>query len=396
MTGDGPAASVAALSAALGADPGRGDLWGELATALVAARRPREAWDAAARAVQLAPRSAASHRAIGTVAAALGDPRQAESAYRHALLLDPADQETRTALARLPAPTTAPTARPAAPAAGAAAVAGAAGVPGARVGGSRHAAAEDDEPSTGRHGAGGRRRAPEPDEAPAGGRRRAPEPDDAPAAGRRRASEPGDAPAGGRRRAAESDDAPVSGRRRAAESDDAPAGGRRRAREAAVMTAVGLPGWLAPNGGARPDPTATGWPVGPPRPAGNVPVGATRAADPARWRRELVAIVRAEWLVGLACFVGLAYARTAPYTAGLLAGLVVVAVAYGRVRWRAGLGPPSPAERIPTYAAGVAVAAAVVVVPAAMLGALTLARLAAVAAVTCATFAAVLLGRTGG
>jgi hypothetical protein len=373
MTRDGSAAAVAALSAALTADPARGDLWGELATALVAAGRAREAWDAAARAVQLAPRSAASHRAIGTVAAALGDPRQAESAYRHALLLDPADQGTRTALARLPTPTT-PPGTPAAksPTAGAAAVAGAVGVPAARVGRSRHAAPEDDEPSTGRHGA---------------GRRRAPEPGDT----------AGDAPAGGRRRAAEPDGAPAGGRRRAAEPDGAPAGGRRQAREAAVMTAVGLPGWLAPNGGARPDPTAAGWPVGPPWPAGNVPVGATRAADPAGWRRELVAIVRAEWLVGLACFVGLAYARTAPYTAGLLAGLVVVAVAYGRVRWRAaGFGPPTPAERVPTYAAAVAVAAAVVVVPAAMLGALTLARLAVVAAVTCATFAAVLLGRTGG
>ncbi|HST65402.1 MAG TPA: hypothetical protein VLM05_09460, partial [Mycobacteriales bacterium] len=87
MTGDGPAAAVAALSAALGADPGRGDLWGELATALVAAGRAREGWDAAVRAVQLAPQAAASHRAIGAVAAALDDPRQAESAYRHALLL---------------------------------------------------------------------------------------------------------------------------------------------------------------------------------------------------------------------------------------------------------------------------------------------------------------------
>ena len=69
--GRGPAAAVDALSAAVGAQPGRADLWSELATALVAAGRAPEAWDAAVRAVELAPRSAASHRAIGSVAAAL-------------------------------------------------------------------------------------------------------------------------------------------------------------------------------------------------------------------------------------------------------------------------------------------------------------------------------------
>ena len=87
--GRGPAAAVDALSAAVGAEPGRADLWSELATALVAAGRAPEAWDAAVRAVELAPRSAASHRAIGSVAAALGDTAQAEAAHRHAALLDP-------------------------------------------------------------------------------------------------------------------------------------------------------------------------------------------------------------------------------------------------------------------------------------------------------------------
>src|SRR5689334_12825449 len=88
--GRGPAAAVDALSAAVGAQPGRADLWSELATALVAAGRGPEAWDAAVRAVELAPRSAASHRAIGSVAAALGDTAQADAAYRHAARLDPA------------------------------------------------------------------------------------------------------------------------------------------------------------------------------------------------------------------------------------------------------------------------------------------------------------------
>jgi len=56
MIGHGSAAAVAALSAAVRAEPGRADLWSELATALVAAGRPPEAWPAAVRAVELAPR----------------------------------------------------------------------------------------------------------------------------------------------------------------------------------------------------------------------------------------------------------------------------------------------------------------------------------------------------
>jgi hypothetical protein len=126
-----------------------------------------------------------------------------------------------------------------------------------------------------------------------------------------------------------------------------------------------------------------------------VPTGATRVTDPETWRRGLITVVRIEWLVGVVCFLGLAYARTAPYTAGLLAGALVVAGAYGRLRWQsvAARRPPE-ADRIPTYAAVVAVATAVVIIPAAMAGALTLARLAVVAAVTAATLAAVVLART--
>ena len=149
-------------------------------------------------------------------------------------------------------------------------------------------------------------------------------------------------------------------------------------------TAVGLPAWLGPS-------ATTRGPGGQPR---AVPIGATRVTDPETWRRGLITVVRIEWLVGVVCFLGLAYARTAPYTAGLLAGALVVAGAYGRLRWRsiATLRPPEP-DRIPTYAAVAAVATAVVIIPAAMAGGLTLARLAAVAAVTSATVAAVLLAR---
>jgi hypothetical protein len=251
-------------------------------------------------------------------------------------------------------------------------------VPAQRVNGSRHAA--DDGPdgaAGGRHGVagpsgGGRRRAPEPDpEATGGGRRRAPEPGT-------------EATGGGRRRAPEGVGAAVG---------PEPYGPR------PDKVAVGLPGWLAPSGQVRPDPltatavTPAGWPPG--APPG--PVGATRAADPDARRKALVAVVRLEWLVGVACFVGLAYGRTAPYTAGLLAGVIVVAAAYGRVRWQAATTRrPPDRDRVPTYAVVAAVVVAVVVVPAAMVGALTLARLAVVAAVTCATFAAVLIGRTGG
>ena len=132
------------------------------------------------------------------------------------------------------------------------------------------------------------------------------------------------------------------------------------------------------------------------RPA-RLPPGATRAADPSAWRRGLITVVRIEWLVGVACFLGLAYARTAPYTAGLLAGALVVAGGYGRLRWQAarsaasaGTGPHPHVRRRRRRGDRV------VIIPAAMVGALTLARLAAVAAVTCATVAAVLLARTAG
>jgi hypothetical protein len=157
--------------------------------------------------------------------------------------------------------------------------------------------------------------------------------------------------------------------------------GRRRS------SAVGLPAWLGPSEAV----------AGPDSWARAVPTGATHVAEPRAWRRGLTTVVRIEWLVGVVCFLGLAYARTAPYTAGLLAGALVVAAAYGRLRWKAGTAhrPPESARR-PTYAAAAALAAGLVIVPATIAGALTLARLAAVAVVTCATVAAVLLASTVG
>ncbi|HST66406.1 MAG TPA: hypothetical protein VLM05_14570 [Mycobacteriales bacterium] len=146
---------------------------------------------------------------------------------------------------------------------------------------------------------------------------------------------------------------------------------------------MGFPAWLAPA------------PYNPLQSAPPQPAGATRVPPTGDgWRTGLVAVVRIEWLVAVACYVGLAFAKIAPYTAGALAGLAVVGGAYGRLRWQAARTRRPPAADRPATALAVAAAvAAVVVVPAAMFGALTAARVAAIAAATCATAAAVLLRR---
>ena len=430
---DGLVAAVHALWAAVGAQPARGDLWSELATALVAAGRAAEAWDAAVRAVELAPRSAASHRAIGSVAAALGDTAQAEAAYRHAALLDPAAEPDaaggRHAADRADALAAWMVTQIAAPGSGGGHRRAPETEPAPQPNESRHATPDDS--SDGHHtlpdqSTGGRRRASglptDRSTTPgSGGRRRIPElptgRPPAPDSEGRRVSElptdPSTTPgSGGRRRATEllpdRPVAPGSGGRRRAPDDSGPATpvwpeagsaggpgtavwpvgagtpGRDAAREAGEVRrgrAVGLPAWLGPTGTR----------------GRAEPAGASRAADPATWRPGLITVVRVEWLAGVACFLGLAYPRTAPYTAGLLAGALVVLGAYGRLRWRstARLRPPEP-DRTPGYAAVAAVTTAVVIIPAAMAGALTLARLAAAAAVTAATVAAVLLARTDG
>jgi|GEM_PF-1277750 hypothetical protein len=470
--GRGPAAAVDALSAAVGAQPGRADLWSELATALVAAGRGPEAWDAAVRAVELAPRSAASHRAIGSVAAALGDTAQADAAYRHAARLDPAGAPDSGGGRHDAAYGQAGVLDPGGPpdsgggrhdaAYGPAALLDPAGAPdsgGGRhdaaygpaalldpggataAGGGRHDAAYGQagvldpggppDSGGGRHAsdradalaawmadqiAGAGRAAPGAAVPEANGSRHA-APDDSPSGRHGVPSQPGGDP--GRPLAPR----PPTGRRRAPEDTESapqPSGGRRRAPEDGPPTATwmtapaaaadgGPPtavwpvGTAAASGGAVADvrrPAAAGLPgwLGPSAPRDRAaPTGATRISDPEAWRRGLIRVVRIEWLVGIACFLGLAYARTAPYTAGLLAGALVVVGAYGRVRWRplVRLRPPEP-DRIPTYASVAGVATSVVIIPAAMAGALTLARLAAAAAVTSATVAAVLLARLVG
>ena len=447
--GRGPAAAVDALSAAVGAQPGRADLWSELATALVAAGRGPEAWDAAVRAVELAPRSAASHRAIGSVAAALGDTAQADAAYRHAARLDPAGAPDSGGGRHDAAYGQAGVLDPGGPpdsgggrhdaAYGPAALLDPGGATAA--GGGRHDAAYGQagvldpggppDSGGGRHAsdradalaawmadqiAGGGRRAPEPAVPETNGSRHA-APEDPPSGRHGVPSPPGGdsgwslapQPATGRRRApedTESSPQPSGGRRRAPE-DGPPTATWMTAPAAAAdggpPTAVWPVGTAAASGGAVADarrPAAAGLPgwLGPSAPRDRAaPTGATRISDPEAWRRGLIRVVRIEWLVGIACFLGLAYARTAPYTAGLLAGALVVVGAYGRVRWRplVRLRPPE-LDRIPTYASVAGVATSVVIIPAAMAGALTLARLAAAAAVTSATVAAVLLARLVG
>jgi len=424
--GRGPAAAVDALSAAVGAQPGRADLWSELATALVAAGRGPEAWDAAVRAVELAPRSAASHRAIGSVAAALGDTAQADAAYRHAARLDPAGAPDsgggRHDAAYGPAALLDPGGATAAGGGRHDAAYGQAGVldPGGPPdsGGGRHASDRADALAAWMADqiAGAGRAAPGAAVPEANGSRHA-APDDSPSGRHGVPAQPGGDP--GRPLAPR----PPTGRRRAPEDTESapqPSGGRRRAPEDGPPTAT----WMtAPAAAADGGPPTAVWPVGTAAASGGAvgdvrrpaaaglpgwlgpsgrrdraaPTGATRVADPTAWRRGLIRVVRIEWLVGIACFLGLAYARTAPYTAGLLAGALVVVGAYGRVRWRplVRLRPPEP-DRIPTYASVAGVATSVVIIPAAMAGALTLARLAAAAAVTSATVAAVLLARLVG
>jgi len=394
MIGHGSGAAVAALSAAVRSEPGRADLWRELATALVAAGRAPEAWHAAVRAVELAPRSAAAHRAIGTVAAALGDSAQAESAYRNAGLLDP-----RSA-ADVPSPDPGPAGggRHASDRATASTawMASQVAIPDPRPPadsraptGSRHAAPEDP-PATGRHGVpepSTGRRIPAALEWPAeprpstGGRRRARE--DSAATAVWPGASAGDGALATAVRGVSTHGAEAAWPEAAGSAGSAGSGGAGEVQR----SAVGLPGWLGPVG---PTPGPDGW-------ARAASTGATRVADPVAWRRGLIAVVRIEWLVGVLCFLGLAYARTAPYTAGLVAGALIVAGAYGRLRWKAGtVRRPPEAHRVPTYAAIAAVGTAVVIIPAAMAGALPLARVATVAAVTCATVAAVLLARPVG
>ena len=130
-----------------------------------------------------------------------------------------------------------------------------------------------------------------------------------------------------------------------------------------------------------------------PRQPGPFPGPAGRAAvAPGGWRRELHSVLRAEWILALAAYVGLVYQCSAPYTAGAVAGVAVLLGAYGWTRRRT---PPrpEPADRLPTALVAVAALALAAVIPTAMLGAMSGARVAAVLAVTCATAAALAVAR---
>src|SRR5690242_4590258 len=263
--GRGPAAAVDALSAAVGAQPGRADLWSELATALVAAGRGPEAWDAAVRAVELAPRSAASHRAIGSVAAALGDTAQADAAYRHAARLDPAGAPDsgggRHDAAYGQAGVLDPGGPPAAGGGRHDAAYGQAGVldPGGPPdsGGGRHASDRADALAAWMADqiAGAGRAAPGAAVPEANGSRHA-APDDSPSGRHGVPSQPGGDP--GRPLAPR----PPTGRRRAPEDTESapqPSGGRRRAPEDGPPTAT----WMtAPAAAADGGPPTAVWPVG--------------------------------------------------------------------------------------------------------------------------------------
>jgi hypothetical protein len=111
------------------------------------------------------------------------------------------------------------------------------------------------------------------------------------------------------------------------------------------------------------------------------------------------------WATAVACYLGLAYAASAPYAAAALSGAGVLLGALGWLRWQALPGPErayarrlahtdARARAVVLLAAAGAVAL-VAIVPAAMLGALPAARAAAVLAVATVVGATVLAGRRG-
>jgi hypothetical protein len=141
-----------------------------------------------------------------------------------------------------------------------------------------------------------------------------------------------------------------------------------------------------------------------PLPAGPPAAPARPRLDPeASWRTAATLAVRVQWLVAVACYFGLAYDRTAPYSVGALTGAIVVLGAFGWLRWQAQ--PASvrtAAARLPrtdrrarsivllTAAGALALLG---VAPAAMLGELPAARAAVVVSVVATTAAAVAAGR---
>jgi tetratricopeptide (TPR) repeat protein len=138
-------------------------------------------------------------------------------------------------------------------------------------------------------------------------------------------------------------------------------------------------------------------------PATRAPRRAAEGSGADDLRVGFVRWVRAQWLFGVATYLGLAYGESAPYLAGALTLVLVLLGAFGRLRWQA-LPEAVRAEivRLPRQdpgarlLVGLALAGAlgiVVVVPASMLGALAAARLASIASVTVTAAAAVLVAR---
>jgi predicted TPR repeat methyltransferase len=68
---------------------------------LVAARKHRDAIEVLALNAKLFPRSSSAHRRLGDAYAAAGDTRLAVRSYERSLALDPRDDASRAALARL-------------------------------------------------------------------------------------------------------------------------------------------------------------------------------------------------------------------------------------------------------------------------------------------------------
>ena len=159
----------------------------------------------------------------------------------------------------------------------------------------------------------------------------------------------------------------------------------RRARSGPIRADLPLT-FRAVTGGLPPDPGRT-----------------ARGGFEGAWQAAVALAIRVEWLVAVACYLGLAYDRTAPYAVGVLTGTLVVLGALGWLRWQAQ--PAAVRYAVARLArtdrrAGLVVALAAAgalalfgVVPAAMLGRLGAARAAVVLAAAATTAAAVAAAR---
>jgi Flp pilus assembly protein TadD len=95
-----PEEAVALLRAALADHPGRCDLWGQLAMALLTADRPSEAYAAAQRRLELAPHNEWGYRLASLALTGLGRRRDASEAARSSVRLAPHEWRAHARLAR--------------------------------------------------------------------------------------------------------------------------------------------------------------------------------------------------------------------------------------------------------------------------------------------------------